>query len=134
MTALLTLAEFTVTRQVVFNGVATGLTYGLLAAGLILIFRSTNVVNVAHGEMGAFGAAMLAFLVLKWDVNFYVALVASLLTGIALGGLIELFVVRRLSSAPRVILFVATIGVAQLLFFFTRLLPSLNTNAPFPTP
>ena len=79
------LAEITVTRQVVFNGLVTGVTYGLLAAGLILIYRASSVLNVAHGELGAFGAAVLALLVIKYDVNFYVAFLAALGVGLVLG-------------------------------------------------
>jgi ABC-type branched-subunit amino acid transport system permease subunit/ABC-type branched-subunit amino acid transport system ATPase component len=128
------LAEITVTRQVVFNGLVTGITYGLLAAGLILIYRATNVLNVAHGELGAFGAAVLALLVIKYDVNFYLAFLAALGVGLVVGAAVEVFVVRRLANSPRVIVFVATLGVAELLFLFTRLLPDLNTNQRYPTP
>ncbi len=128
------LAEFTVTRQVVFSGAVAGFTYGLLAVGLVLIYRSTRVVNVAHGEMGAFGAALLALLVIKWDVNFYVALLLVLIVGGLLGAVVELLVVRRLFKSPRVILFAATLGVSQLVFLGTFSLPNLNSNERFPTP
>ena len=40
-------------------GLITGMTYGILAVGLVLIYRSNRVINFAHGEIGAFGAALL---------------------------------------------------------------------------
>lgn len=124
----------TITQQVIFNGAVTGVTYGLLAVGIVLIYRSTGVINVAHGELGAFGAALLAMLVVKWDVNFFVALAAALAAGAILGAVVEVVVVRRLSRSPRVILFVATLGAAQLLFLCTLSLPNLLTNERYPTP
>ena len=128
------LGAFEIEPQVVFNGFVTGLTYGVLGVGLVLIYRSTRVINFAYGQMGVFGAAVLALLVINYSVNFYVALIAVLLIGAALGATIELVVVRRLFTAPRVILFVATLGVSQLLLLCQSLLPRLDSFEPFPTP
>ncbi len=122
-----------ITRQIVFTGAVTGITYGVMAVGLVLIFRSTRVVNIAHAEIGAFGAALLALLVVKWNVPYGVALAAGLLSGAVLGGLLELTVVRRLSRAPKVILFVATMGAAQVVYLCNISLPRLNVIADFPT-
>ena len=112
----------------------TGLTYGVLAVGLVLIYRSTRVINFAYGEMGAFGAALLAIMVINWDVNFWIALAAVLAVGAAGGAAIELAVVRRLFNAPRVILFAATLGAAQLIFLCQLLLPDLDRFERYPTP
>ncbi len=125
---------FEVNRQLVFNGAVTGITYGLLAVGLILIWRSTKVVNVAHGELGAFGAALAAMLMIKWDVNYWVAFAAALAAGAILGALVESTVVRRLYKAPRVILFVATLGASQMLALFRIALPDLESNKSYPSP
>src|SRR6266568_7841987 len=97
-------------------GALTGLVYAVLGAGLVLVYRATRVINFAYGEIGAFGAAVLAKLVLDYHWNFFLALVAVLCVGGAIGAAIELTVVRRLFKAPRLILLVATIGVSQLLF------------------
>ena len=104
---------FTFNRQIVFNGLVTGITYGVMAVGLVLIFRSSRVVNIAHAEVGAFGGALLGLLVAKYGVPYPIALIAGLAAGAAFGGIIELTVVRRLANAPRVILFVATMGRAS---------------------
>src|SRR5437016_6320389 len=98
-------------------GALTGLTYAILAAGLVLIYRATRVINFAHGEIGALGATLLAKLVLDEHWNFFLAFALMLALGGAIGALVELTVIRRLFKAPRLILLVATIGVAQLLFF-----------------
>jgi ABC-type branched-subunit amino acid transport system ATPase component/ABC-type branched-subunit amino acid transport system permease subunit len=120
-------------RQSIFSGMMQGLTYGVIAIGLILIYRSTRVINFAIVEMGAFAAALLARLVINWGVSYWIALPACVIAGGLLGAGIELVVVRRLFRSPRVVLFVATIGVAQLLLFFQFVLPKFNTYASFPT-
>ena len=45
-------------QQMIVIGLITGLTYAALAAGFVLIYRSTGVLNFAHGEMGVFGLAI----------------------------------------------------------------------------
>jgi ABC-type branched-subunit amino acid transport system ATPase component/ABC-type branched-subunit amino acid transport system permease subunit len=120
--------------ETVVIGALTGLTYAVLAAGLILVFRATKVINFAYGEMGAFGAAVLAKLVLDLHWNFWVALLAVTALGGLLGGVIELVVVRRLFRAPRLILLVATIGVAQLVLVGQLKLPGINHAQRYPSP
>ncbi|GIU86921.1 MAG: ABC transporter [Acidimicrobiia bacterium] len=121
-------------RQVVFSGAVTGVTYGVMAVGVILVFRSTRVVNFAVGEMGGFAAALLYRLVIDWDAPFWLSFVACVAVGAAFGAATELLVVRRLFSAPRVILLVALIGAAQLMLFFQLVLPQVTRVRPYPTP
>src|SRR5438270_11104098 len=98
-----------ISLEIVIIGALTGLTYALLAAGLVLGFRATRVINFAHGEIGAFGAALLAKLVIDEHWNFFLALLLVLAIGGAVGAAVELGVIRRLFRAPRVIVLVATI-------------------------
>jgi ABC-type branched-subunit amino acid transport system ATPase component/ABC-type branched-subunit amino acid transport system permease subunit len=125
---------WSISGETVVIGALTGLTYAVLAAGLILVFRATKVINFAQGEMGAFGAAILAKLVLDDHWNFWIALLAVTALGGVLGGLIEFTVVRRLFRAPRLILLVATIGVAQLVLVGQLVLPNINHAARYPSP
>lgn len=107
-------------------GLVTGLTYAILAAGVVLIYRATKVINFAHGEIGALGAAVLAKLVLDLHWSFVPALLVALATGAAVGAAVELLVVRRLFHAPRLIVLVATIGVSQLVFVGRAVLPAIQ--------
>ena len=123
----------TISLEVVIIGALTGLTYAILGSGLVLIYRATRVINFAHGEIGAFGAALLAKVVLDYHWNFFLAFAAMLLVGAGIGALVELTVIRRLFKAPRLILLVATIGVAQILFFAQAVLPGVKRVARYPT-
>ncbi|HEX9683525.1 MAG TPA: ABC transporter permease [Acidimicrobiales bacterium] len=117
-------------------GVVVGLSYALLAIGLILIYRSTRVINLAHGEIGAFSAAIVAVLVNENGWPYWVAALAALVVAGVAGALVELVIIRRLFRAPRLIVLVATMGLAQLFLFFTFLLNDSIDNrlAGFPTP
>src|SRR5438445_11456970 len=90
-----------VSAPLLLLGVIVGLTYGLLAVGLVLIYRSNQVINFAHGEIGAFAAGVFGVAVLNWHVPYYVALPG----GVAIGALVamaaDLLVVRRLRRVRR---------------------------------
>jgi ABC-type branched-subunit amino acid transport system ATPase component/ABC-type branched-subunit amino acid transport system permease subunit len=127
---------FTVSGEIVVVGALAGMAYAVLAAGLVLVYRATKVINFAHGEIGALGAAVLGKLVLDHGWNFWLALVLVLIAGGALGALIETTVIRRLARGPKLALLVATIGIAQLLLVAQLLLPRvrLENAGPFPSP
>lgn len=102
---------------IVTLGLIVGLTYGLLAVGLVVIYRANRIINFAHGEIGAFGSAFLGLAAAEWGLPYWIAFVAALaLTGL-IAALAEVGVVRRLRNAPRLMSVVATLGVGQLLVF-----------------
>ena len=123
-----------VSGAVVTIGFLTGLAYAILAVGIVLIYRSNKTINFAHGEVGAFGSALLAKMVLDWHVPYWLALPAVIVVGAALGAGIDLAVVRRLFRAPRLVLLVATIGVSQVVFLFRVLLPRVQNVQSYPSP
>ena len=129
----MTVLAFTVQPEVLVIGALTGLAYSLLAAGLVLVYRGSKVINFAHGEIGAFAALILARLVLQHGWPFVPALLVALLVGGLVGAVVELGVVRRLHDQPRLILLVATIGVSQLLFLAQLLFPGGVGIQQFPT-
>jgi branched-chain amino acid transport system permease protein len=81
------------------NALMLGGTYALLGIGLTLIFGIMKVVNFTHGELYAFGAYMMYALVMLLGVNFFIALPLAIALGVALGGLLELALLRRLRGA-----------------------------------
>jgi len=126
---------FEIPLPVVVLGTIIGMTYGLLAVGLVLIYRSNRIVNFAHGEVGAFAAAVFGVVVIRWHVPYYVALPLAMVLGGAVAAGAEVLVVRRLRSAPKLMSIVATLGVGQFLVFFGA---AVNTQASagysFPQP
>lgn len=106
------------------QGMVVGLLSGLLAVGLVLIYRANRIINFAQGALGAFAATLAAQLYQVYRVPYVFAVLIGVAAALVASLLIEFFVIRRFSRAPRLILTVATIGVAQI-FGFIELLPNL---------
>ncbi len=123
-----------VTSQLVFNGLARGMVYGLLALGIVLVYRATRVINFAVGGMGLVGAGLLVLLSVQYGVPYWLAVVIALVVGTLYGALLELTIIRRLFDAPRVIVVVATIGIAQLSLAIFVAYPKLAVGSRFPLP
>jgi ABC-type branched-subunit amino acid transport system ATPase component/ABC-type branched-subunit amino acid transport system permease subunit len=115
---------FDITGPIVLLGTLTGLGYALLAVGLVLTYRSSRVINFAHGAVGLFVAGLFAVVVGRYDVPYLLGFPAALLCGALVGAALESLIVRRLAAAPRVLVMVATLGVGEAL-----LLLSLSFNS-----
>lgn len=121
------------TEQLLFDGLVRGLVFGLLAMAIVLVYRSTKVINFAVGNMGLIGAGLLVLTNSVYGVPFWISMAIAVVMGTAFGAVIELVVIRRLFRAPRVIVLVATIGVAQLALAILGAYPESDTAAgPFP--
>jgi ABC-type branched-subunit amino acid transport system ATPase component/ABC-type branched-subunit amino acid transport system permease subunit len=95
--------------------------YGMLAVGLLLVFRASKIINFAHGEIGAFGAAVLAATA-AGGLPYWIAFLVAVAAAGAVGAGSEMLIVRRLQSAPLVISVVATLGLGQLLTIVSSVL------------
>ncbi len=121
------------TLDLVVIGLITGTTYGLLGIGLALIYRLNKVLNLAHGEIGAFGAAVVAVLTINYGWPFVPALLVGIAGGAVLAGLTELVVIKRMADRSAVVVMVATLGAGQLAALLRVSLPGVELFAPFPT-
>src|ERR1700683_4381535 len=120
---------------VLVQGVITGLSYGLLAMGLVLIYKTNRVLNFAQGQLGVVAAVFMVKTFYDFGFNYWFSLVLSLLLAAAVGGVSALRL-RGLFALPRVLVMVATIGLSQVLFVFTALpfIRPKNLFKPFPVP
>ena len=131
---MIELLGITVGQQSVALGIVTGLTYAAFAAGFVLIYRSTGVLNFAHGEVGAFGVALFVLLLAQYSVNWWLSFLLALAACAAIGMAIELIVIRRLFNSPRLVVLIATIGVGQIVLFAKFRLPSVAAPGPISPP
>ncbi|MFW7341009.1 branched-chain amino acid ABC transporter permease [Pollutimonas sp. H1-120] len=81
--------------QVAANGLMTGLVYILMALGFTLIFGIMRVVNFAHGELYMIGAFAILILFGTLEVNYYLAVVVSVIIAAIFGIIIERTLLRR---------------------------------------
>ena len=141
LTFLAPLAALLVVQQVLYpapsgivlNGAIGGGRIALIALGIALVYRANRVVNFAQGDLGAVPAVLGVMLVVAWGWSYWAGLFIGLLASIVLGVLVEALVIRRFFTAPRLVLTVATIGLAQVLAGGGLLLPRAFGNASFGT-
>lgn len=124
--------------QTVVAGIAAGAVYGLLGAGFSLAYRTTGIINFAHGDVAILGA-YVAYSVYGWGAPLVVAALAGVCAGGAMGMLIERGVMRPLYGRPVVAAILATVGVSVVLESLIQLvwgslpltLPSLASSSPW---
>jgi ABC-type branched-subunit amino acid transport system ATPase component/ABC-type branched-subunit amino acid transport system permease subunit len=109
---------------IVLKGALFGSATGLLAVGLVLTYRTTRIINFSYGAMGSLGGGLAAALAEGKGWNWGQAALAGIATGVVAGALVERLIVRRFANAPRLVLTVATIGLAQLLGGLAIYLPT----------
>ena len=100
---------------VVTQGIIFGTSYALLAMGLILIYRTTRIVNFAYGAMGAMPGSITVGLFVAKGWNYWLAIAVGIAIGIGSGAAVEMLVIRRFARSSRLVLTVASIGLAQVL-------------------
>lgn len=96
--------------QLIIDGLASGAIYAALALALVLIFRSTNVVNFGQGEMATFSAYGM-WQLMAWGVPLWPALIIALIGSFLLGAITFRLVIRPLLKAPVEAMVVATLGL-----------------------
>lgn len=130
----MTLLGVEVLPEVAALGVAFGLVYGLLAVGLVLMFRTSGVLNFAHADVGVLGATLVALAVTHWHVPYPLALLLAVAVGVAVGAVTEVVVVRRLRAVPLVMTVVATLGLGQALLLVAAAIAGPAQGVAFPGP
>ena len=113
-------------------GVVNGCLYAMLALALVMIFRATNHVNFAQGEMALFSTYVAAAL-LGAGLPYWAAAVGAIVFGFVMGALVERVVLKPLHDAP--ILAVVTVFVALMITISGVIgLVFGHHSSSFPTP
>ncbi len=101
----------------VILGIAVGAVYGLVAVGIVLVYKASRVLNFAQAEFGTFALYLAWFLSSEQDwVPWGVGALLALAAMTAVGAGFERFVVRPMGDATKLALSVATIGLLLLMF------------------
>ena len=100
--------------QLVIDGIAIGSIYGALALALVLIFRSTGIVNFAQGEMAMF-STFGAWALVQAGLPLGVALLGALAGSFIGGMVIERVIIRPVEGEDPLTILIVTLGLAPLL-------------------
>jgi branched-chain amino acid transport system permease protein len=123
LTFAVTVWPFPAPLGVIVNGALVGSRVALIALGIALVYRANRVINFAAGDLGQLPATLAVLLVLSWGWNFYVSAGVGLVAAILVGFLVERLIIRRFYKSPRLVVTVATIGIAQLLTAVALFMP-----------
>ena len=110
------LAAFTWTEfaEQIVAGIASGAIYGSLALALVIIYRSTRVINFAQGEMATF-MTFVSVSLMNQGLSFWAAFPIVLALAFVGGVAIERVIIRPVEDAPVLTIVIITLGLALLL-------------------
>jgi branched-chain amino acid transport system permease protein len=97
--------------QLVINGAASGCIYGLIALGFVLIYKATEMVNFAQGDIMMLGGFVAFSLIAHFHLPYWVGgILAILITG-AFGYALDALVLRRVIGQPQFAVVMLTLGL-----------------------
>ena len=128
--AAVSLTLFPVPVGVAVEGLILGVLGAMVAVGMALIYRANRILNFAQGELGTAPTVLVVSLVVYAGWNYLLALSVGLVGSVLLGALVELAIIRRFFRSPRLILTVATLGLAQLLSLGAVFIPMIWGQQP----
>ncbi len=121
--------------QVALAGIVTGSIYGLLALGIVLIYRTTGVLNFAYGAIGAVCTGFMAILMMGPRLPFGLALLGALIFAALLGMGLERSFARPVLRAPVFTKAIATLALALILETVAQQIwPQLSQAVHFSSP
>jgi branched-chain amino acid transport system permease protein len=103
------------------NGLAVGCIYGLVALGFVLIYKATELVNFAQGDLLMLGAFMCYMLVIWYGLGYWVAFALAVATVAAFGALLDATILRRVIGQPQFAVVMLTIGLGAIFRSFASI-------------
>jgi branched-chain amino acid transport system permease protein len=101
--------------QLLLIGISQGCGYALVAIGFVFIYRSTEIINFAHGELMMLGAFLILTFSQTLGMNFWVAAVLGILSMGLIGFLLDVVVIRRVIGEPQASIFILTVAIGFIL-------------------
>ena len=101
--------------QLLVGGIAQGCVYGLIALGFVLIYKATEMVNFAQGDLMMLGAFVALTCIGTVGMNYWLGLLAAALVMAAFGYLLDAVVLRRIIGQPQFAVVILTISIGFLM-------------------
>ncbi|MGY1834681.1 branched-chain amino acid ABC transporter permease [Blastococcus sp. SYSU DS0510] len=96
--------------NVTLTGLTQGMIYSAFALALVLIWRSTRIVNFAQGSMAA-ATTFIALALIQAGQSYWVALIVALASGFVLGAIVERVIIRPVEGGPELNAVIVTLGL-----------------------
>lgn len=115
--------------QQLVNGLILGSVYALIALGYTMVYGIIKLINFAHGDLYMMGAFIGYYLINNFQLNFFVALILTMILTACLGVLIEFLAYRPLRHSTKIAALITAIGVSFFLEYGMVYLFGANTRA-----
>jgi len=96
--------------NVTLSGLVEGMIYAAFALALVLIWRSTRIVNFAQGSMAA-ATTFIALALINADYSYWLAFVVALASGFVLGAIVERVIIRPVEGGPELNAVIVALGL-----------------------
>jgi branched-chain amino acid transport system permease protein len=117
--------------QLLINGLVVGTLYGVVAMSFVLIYKATQVVNFAQGELLLVGAWVCWALLTKFQVPFWIGMPLTLVFMFAFGILIQVVILRPMIGEPIISVIMVTIALSTVFQAALKWIFGINPQ-PFP--
>ena len=114
--------------QLVISGIAQGCIYGLIALGFVLIYKATETVSFAQGELMMLGAFCGLALMSLFGLSFWLAVLGAIVAMALFGMLLELAVIRPILGQPAFSIVMLTIGIGYVARGLITTIPGIGTE------
>jgi branched-chain amino acid transport system permease protein len=114
--------------QLVISGVAQGCIYGLIALGFVLIYKATETVSFAQGELMMLGSFCGLALMTMLGFPFWLAVLSSILAMAVAGVALERLVIRPILGQPAFSIVMLTIGIGYVARGLITMIPGIGTE------
>ena len=101
--------------QQIFNGLAIGSVYTLVALGLTVVFGILGIAHFAHGSLAMFGGYLTFVFSTTMGLSLFTSMALAMPVGAVLGMLIERFAYRPVRDAPHINAFIIALGLTMML-------------------
>ena len=118
--------------QLVVSGIVVGSIYALSALGFVLIYKSSKVLNIAHGQIIASGAFITYALTVFVGIHIVLSFLMSMVITFFLAMSVERIFLRRLIGEPIISVIMVTIGLMSIIDGIIYLTPFGAENFSFP--
>jgi branched-subunit amino acid ABC-type transport system permease component len=100
--------------QLTLNGLAVGCIYGLVALGFVLIYKATELVNFAQGDLLMLGAFVAYMAIVLWGLDYWVGFLIAVAVIAIFGAVLDMTVLRRVLGQPQFAVVMLTIGLGAM--------------------
>lgn len=97
--------------QLAFIGISQGCAYALVAIGFVFIYRATEIVNFAHGDLMMLGAFAVFTFVELAGLNFWLGATIGVISIGVLGYLLDVIIMRRVIGEAQASIFILTVAI-----------------------